>query len=356
MPDPSHIRSREIAQKALQEKRFEAAINALNQAFLGASQTCGNHLVVVNDILDLRVAAYIGLKQHDAAFRDAQSMIRYDRADPRGYLRCGQLCRLKNDYLAAQIWYEQGLKKTSETNKHYATLQGMSSKAAIRLSAQSRSKFRDPFAVLPMDIIYMLTEHLDFRQAVTCLRISKTWHNTLLAIPAIWKTIDLMGTRKKIKKPIIQSCLRRMEMAPTTVRLENLTEAAVVYLRPYIKRWETVEHLSINVPNLITLSHPWTLPARIKTLHIGNQCPVHLRVVDEILHFCHLLQNVRFDSISHICEGAGSSSPNPEVYRSINWKTNLPELRHLVLTGDPFSSRLTSTNLVSVILLVLPSS
>ena len=333
MTPASYVPFHEAGRQALQEKRFLSAKIAFDQAITLASQDPKNDSNILNMLLDLRLEAQLKLENVDAALKDAQTMIRHDRGDPRGYLRCGQVCRLKNDYKGAQMWYKQGLKHTSKSNQHYASLKLMSSKTASKLGKAGQTRFRDPFVVLPMDIIHMISEYLHFRQAITCLRVSKLWRNNLLALPSIWRNLDLQGTRKDVTLTNLKACIQRLQTPPTTVRLDKLTVAAVSHLRPYIDRWKAIEHLSINLPGSFGLDYFWTLPRAIKSLHVGERCAVYTTVVDLILHTHDKLHEARFDAICSGFLGHEPSAIFTEHYRSEHWKATLPELSHLVLSS-----------------------
>ena len=329
-PGHSYLRSQKAGEKALQDKRFQPAKCAFDQALWQASQDLNIDASTLITILDLRVEAQLRLKNLDAAVKDARTMVRQDRADPRGYLRCGQSSRLKNDFAGAQRWYDQGLKNVVRTHKGYHKLESMSLKT-IGKSAAPQSKRRDPLMVLPMDLIHMVLNYLDLWEATSCLRISRTWRNTLLAAHSVWKTFDLLGTRRNVTMSNVKACIRRLPSPPTTVRLEKLTVSATTYLRPYLERWKAVEHLSINLPDLADFTCTGTVSTAIKSLHVGPQCPVLFKVVDDLLHSCNMLQNARFDAVLR-CESP-RELPDATIgnERPTISKKTLPELNHLVL-------------------------
>ena len=342
MPRGSYLRFQQAGEKALQEKRFKTAKTAFDNALVQTSRNPKNDSGVLNSILDLRVEVQIRLKESNAALRDAQTMIRNDRGDPRGYLRCGQLCRWKNDYEGAQKWYDQGLKHVSKTNQYYATLESMSLKTAGKLGAALKSKFRDPLVVLPMEIVHLLWEYLGFRQAVACLRVSRIWRDILLAIPSIWKTLDLVGAQKNVTLIHAKACIRRLQTSPTTVRLDKLTGPAMTYVQPYIELWKTIEHFSINIGPLTESGCSWALPSAIKSLHLGQQWPVSVYLVDNILRRFDILQNARFD---HVVKSFQQSNQSPaqsliayEAPQLQHRNRILPELTHLVVSAKQSSN------------------
>lgn len=330
MPGGSYLRFQHAGEKALHEKRYKSAIAAFDHAFTQASTNPKNDCDVLNTILDLRVETHIMLKDPNAALKDAQTMVRNDRGDPRGYLRCGQLRRREIDYEGAQKWYDQGLKHVSKTNQYYASLESMRLKTAGKLSGAEAltSRFRDPFAVLPMDIIHMLWQYLDFQQAVTSLRVSKGWRDTLLAIPSVWKVLDLVGVQKRISLMHVKACIPRLQTPPTKIRLVKLAGPAVAYLQPYFERWTNIEHLHLNTELGLASRHAWTLPSGIRSLRLGQQCSVTPECVDGILRHFDMLQQARFDAITEHSTRGITYSVHKEPAEI------LPELRHLVLRAS----------------------
>jgi tetratricopeptide (TPR) repeat protein len=331
--DQSYIHYQRAGEKALQEKRFELAKRTLDQAYSQASHDPNTTPLTLISILDLRIESLLKLRDLDAAGIDARTMVRHDRGDPRGYLRCGQVGRLKNDIAEAQKWYQQGLKKVPQTNESYDKLESMRAKMMCTIVLQ-QSKLRDPLRVLPMDLIHMVFHFLELWEATSCLRVSKTWRNTLLATHSIWKTLDLLGTKRNVSVRHLKACIRRMPSPPTTVRLNKLAYSAETYLQPYIERWKAIEHLSINLPSLLQLNCASGISAAIKSLHVGEHYPVYFKVVDDLLHCCDLLKSARFDAVLKGFSPNESSPFMVQYHGSTYRKTTLPKLKHLVLTAS----------------------
>lgn len=326
-PGHSYLRYQQAGEKALLDKRYEPAKRAFDQAFQRAFREANKNTSTLISILDLRVEAQLRLKDLDAAVKDARTMVRYGRADPRGYLRCGQLGIWQRDLTGAQKWYRRGLRNVPQTHDSYHKLESMSLKT-IGKSAERRSNLRDPFLVLPMDLIHMVIDHLEFWEATSCLRVSRTWRNTLLATHSVWKTLDFQGTQDIALLRHLKACIRRLPRPPTTIRLDRLTASAIEYLRPYLRLWRATEHISINLPEFRDLGYIYSASTSLKSLHVGKGCTVYFLIVDDILHSCNMLQNARFDSIL-----GGCSSRDERVHQSTP-RVTLPELSHLVLTAN----------------------
>lgn len=331
-PATSYLRFQMAGEKALQEKRYEPAKVAFD---LALSQVSHDANATFIGILDLRVEAQLRLKDFDAAFKDARKMVRIDRADPRGYLRCGQLSRLKNEIGEAKKWYGQGLKNVPDTTEGYQKiLSSMKSKTVV-----PPKKFRDPLKILPMDLIHMTLQYLEFWDITSSLRVSKTWRNTLLATHSVWRTLDLSGTRKDVTIGSMKACIRRLPLPPTTIHLHRLTVAAVNYLRLYLERWTAIEHFSIHQSSLWSSSNILAASRTIKSLHVGKGCHVDFNSVDDILHRCEMLQSVRFDAVLSGRSAADLDS-SAEMYdspgrtpRTTHPKATRPELNYLTLTA-----------------------
>ena len=297
-PSSAYLRFQEAGEKALREKRFDSAKRAFDHALLRVSHDPNRDTSILISILDLRLEARLTLGDFDAAIKDARTMVRHDRTDARGYLRCGQLGRLKSDFAGAQMWYQQGLKNVPQNHEGYLKLASLSAKSLVK-SAAPQNKCRDPLTVLPLEVIHMVYQYLDLREATSCLRVSRLWRNNLLATHSIWKTFDLTGTKKNITVRHLKACIRRLPNPPTTVRLNKLTAAAVTYLSGYLRaHWDnTLEHLSVDLPNLLDLdSFRWSASA-MKSLHLGAQCPVYFKLVSDLLRSCDTLRYARFDAI-----------------------------------------------------------
>ncbi|KAF7512612.1 hypothetical protein GJ744_000873 [Endocarpon pusillum] len=297
-PSSTYLRFQQAGEKALREKQFESAKRAFDHAFSRVSHDPNPDTSTLISILDLRLEARLKLGDLDAAVKDARTMIRYDRTDARGYLRCGQLARLKSDFAGAQTWYQQGLKNVPQHHEGYRKLASLSAKS-IDKSAAPPNKCRDPLTVLPVEIIHMVYQYLDLQEATSCLRVSRLWRNSLLATYSIWDTFDLTGIKKPMIVRHLKACIRRLPNPPTTVRLNKLTPTARDHLSGYLRaHWDnTLEHLSVDLPHLLDLDSFRRSAPAVKSLHLGVQCPVDFKSVSDLLRSCNTLRYARFDAI-----------------------------------------------------------
>lgn len=297
-PSSPYLRFQQAGEQALREKQFDSAKRAFDRAILQLSRDHNEDTSILISILDLRLEARLKMGDFDAAAKDARSMLRYDRTDARGYLRCGQLGRLKSDFAGAQTWYQQGLKNVPQNHEGYRKLASLSAKMIDKIAAL-QNKRRDPLTVLPLEIIHMVYGYLDLQEATSCLRVSRLWRNNLLATHSIWKTFDLTGIKKPMKVKHLQACIRRLPNPPTTVRLNKLTPAAVKYLSVYLRaHWDnTLEHLSLDRPYLLDLDSFRLSASAVKSLHLGARCSVYFKSVSDLLRSCKTLRYARFDAI-----------------------------------------------------------
>ena len=324
----------QAGERALQDRQYGSAKHALDLAWQGASHNPNKNSLSLISILDLRVEVEIRRRKFVPAVEDAHNMVKLDRTDPRGYLRCGQLSTLDHDLAGAQKWYRRGLCNVPQSHDSYHKLTTMSLKTTSKLDFKTRSpwpttrqsKLADPLAILPMDIIQLVIDHLEFREATSCLRVSRTWRNTLLATHSIWKTLDFQGPKPVVLKHL-KACIRRLPKPPTTIRLDRLNKPAIEYLRPYLERWRATEHISINLNELRDLAHVSSAAITLKSLHVGEACTVHIWLLDEVLHRCIGLQKARFDSITI----NGDLPPRDETIRLSLQNRMRAEMTHLVL-------------------------
>jgi tetratricopeptide (TPR) repeat protein len=86
---------------AYEAKKYNDALDAFSKAIVLTRKWSP---LDVLPILDLRVAVYVKLGNVELARKDATSMIRDNKSDSRGYLRCAQLERLQENLSAALRW------------------------------------------------------------------------------------------------------------------------------------------------------------------------------------------------------------------------------------------------------------
>jgi F-box domain len=332
-PGHSYLLHQQAGERALRDKRYGTAKYALDLAWQQASHDPSKNCSILISILDLRAEVEVRQKNYAPAYKDARMMAKLDPTDPRGFLRCGQLCTLKHDLAAAQLWYRRGLANVPETHESYHQISSMSLKLNSKLSlkttsecATRQSKPADPFTVLPMDLIHMVIDHLEFRVATSCLRVSRTWRNILLATHSTWKSLDFQGPNLVVLRHL-KACIRRLPKPPATIGLDRLNKPAIEHLQPYLRRWRATEHMSINLPELRDLACVSSAETTLKSLHVGEACIAHIWHVNSMLYRCTALQKARFDSVL-----VNGDLPTREDSALLSRQSVIrPELSHLVL-------------------------
>jgi tetratricopeptide (TPR) repeat protein len=86
---------------AYEAKKYNDALDAFSKAIVLTRKWSP---LDVLPILDLRVAVYVKLGNVELARKDATSMVRDNKSDSRGYLRCAQLERFQENPSAALRW------------------------------------------------------------------------------------------------------------------------------------------------------------------------------------------------------------------------------------------------------------
>merc|ERR1711939_1226507 len=104
--------------KAAKEKKWDLALQLIEAAL----HSTGTETQSRTTILDTRVAVYLRMDKPDLALKDAKAMIRNDRTDGRGYIRCGQIETERGNTTAAASFYEHGLKHVRTSSQQFETI------------------------------------------------------------------------------------------------------------------------------------------------------------------------------------------------------------------------------------------
>ncbi|KAI9734403.1 MAG: hypothetical protein M1834_002510 [Cirrosporium novae-zelandiae] len=157
--DYGHLSNEEawrLGQKFYRQKNYEEALKAFNAALAYNKGDC-------IAILDNRAATYVKLGNLKSALRDGQEMIHSQKKNVIGYLRTGKvlLSMGKNDI--AQGIYQRGLKNVPLEDQNYKLLKAMHDKL---IKDTAPPKAIDPLIILPMEIVLMVLEYLQFAEKV----------------------------------------------------------------------------------------------------------------------------------------------------------------------------------------------
>ncbi|KAF7594397.1 hypothetical protein BBP40_009378 [Aspergillus hancockii] len=297
-------------QQLYQAGSFAAAVDAFTEALkVKGADYLG--------ILDNRAASYIKLCQHDRALKDAKQMIRRDRQDERGYLRCAQCLRLEGKPDKALDLYSYALKTLPITNPRRELLEQLYDKLRDKMTA----KCCDPFSVLPLEIATMVLQHFDFRQIVAILRVSKQWNKFLSSMRDLWMRLDLSGARNKISWASVKACIGRSKAMLTHAVVKNLFPKSIDRVLLFFSRCPKLEYLEIWLPfNCQAFYDLFKGSKRMKTLKISAEMTVSQEYIAKFLASLPLLE--RIEIFKAKCSPASN----------VQWPSKLPHLRSITLS------------------------
>ena len=323
--------------QAYEKKDYKGAL-AILQNMLASAPSQDDLLAA----LDLRVSAHLKLNDKASARKDAAQMVRINRADGRGYIRLGQLERLGGDHAASIKWYEHGLKQVPESNRLHAYITAQHIKTLAMLKSQTVVSNRmDPFKKLPVEIIEMIVRLFNYREAVICLGVSKTWQNMLHTYSSLRDSLDFsqVGKGKLVTFTGIKAALRRSQKAerPTLVVAKNLTQPAARHLKETMERWIhyiKMQHFEVDYPsngsdqspNISFQSLQWQR-FQLRTLVFGPDHTISMDTVYRILQSCDALRNAAFLSV-----GRGSGNLEASSWAR-STSVSRPNLTSLTIQG-----------------------
>lgn len=251
-------------------------------------------------LLDLRIGTYVKLRKLDRALADSKAMIKVNRSEARGYLRCGQIEKLMNNYTMAARWYQQGLKHVDPSDKLYSKL----SEELEKVQSQTNkmlvlSKPTDPMTSLPIEVVEQILRFLDHRQHVAILRVSKSWKQLLSMLPPLIDSLDFRGTKKPVSYHSLVATMKTMSKQPKLMSVVNLTEAAARSVRSHLEKWTNyrgLEYLEFNDSRL-QLSGLRFDQFDLKTIIFGPFTAIEMTNVHSILKLCNKLETAKFHNV-----------------------------------------------------------
>lgn len=275
-------------------KEYDKALGVINKAL-----RTGNSVSRVT-LLDLRIALYLRMDKLTQALVDAKAMIRLDRKDGRGYLRCGQIESLRNNRAEAIKFMEHGLKNVPPVDPNFQSILKELDKAQKELKARLvLSKPKDPVKELPLEVVQLIFSFLDYKQHVQMLRVSRAWRRVIQSTRPMIDTLTFAGARKLVTPKMLHVALRRLQ-SPKYIRVVNLTDQASDILMKTLERYQSFRELQyLEVQNSWFL--PWVLPMakyNLKTMIIGCSRNVPIEWVCTVLRECANLETAKFHDVS----------------------------------------------------------
>jgi tetratricopeptide (TPR) repeat protein len=293
MSKAKEIRALETTGQGLYKARkFAEALDTFNKAVVLAQKWSPSDVL---DLLDQRVVIHKHVGNIDLARKDAKSMIRVNKADARGYLRCAQLDRSK-DPSAALRWCEHGLNHAAENDSWRPILVAQRDKVEALIHQKiMASKAKDPLSILPAEIFQHLLSYLDFRETVKILRVSKAWMGTVSRLKLLSDTIDFSGARCTINYKMMVAAFKRLAANPKKLIMTQLSGPAEALLLKNLERWHKytqLEMLTIS-PNVISIGTPPFARYNLRSLDVEGGEIGGITIL-EILKECRSLEVGRF--------------------------------------------------------------
>ncbi|KAH8431145.1 Leucine Rich Repeat domain protein [Aspergillus melleus] len=296
-------------QRLYQQGSFEAAIEAFTEALTVKD---ANHL----DILDVRAATYTKLAQYDRALRDSRLMIKKDKQDYRGYLRCAKSLLLDSKPEKALEVYAYGLKVLPSNHPRRSLVEQLHDKLIEKMTA----KCHDPFTLLPLELARLVLEHFDFKQIVAILRVSKGWNKFLSSMRDFWMELDFSVARGKISSSSVLAHIRRSKALLTKVSLKNISTPSTQKVLEYVSRCPRLENLELLDPyNNQAVYELFKGSKRLKTLIISADTVVPQEYLAKFLASLPLLERIEVHK--------AKSSPETKA----QWPSKLPHLRSITI-------------------------
>lgn len=280
-------------QRALEDKRYSDAVLSLSDAI-------GNTRDRKADLLylyDLRASAYMKLGNTEGALKDAKQMIRLDRADHRGYLKCAQIEKASGNLKEAIRICQYGLNSINQNDKVRQSLEMY----LLRLREAQKNqiifeKSTDPMQVLPSELLELLLLFFNYREVVAIMRVCRAWRNRLRMADVITQSIDSESTRKTLKHEHIKTAFNRLGKNPRKLYLSRLNENAAYYVSTQLKswfRWESMRSLTIDDAKVVIPVLRYEKFGNLREICF-KQVRFRMGDVNDVLQRCPLLEHATF--------------------------------------------------------------
>ncbi|KAK6364402.1 hypothetical protein LTS17_012167 [Exophiala oligosperma] len=225
-------------------------------------------------------------------------MIRADKSDGRGYVRCGQAELEQGNASAALEWYEHGIKRVSPSSQYFATISAAagSTREQIRLDTVN-SRPVDPMQTLPIELVQKFLSLLPYRQHIKMLRVCKAWNRLLRSMSPLTDTLAFPSPTKDINTKMLHAALRRLTR-PTAVRVDHLQQAASDLLADRMRYWQNWQNLAVLEVEDKRFA-AWNLPLPkfdLRTIKLHPES-IPFAVVQQILQDCPKLETAIFSQV-----------------------------------------------------------
>ncbi|KAF4213192.1 hypothetical protein CNMCM8980_010482 [Aspergillus fumigatiaffinis] len=298
-------------QKLYQQGNFQAALEVFTEA-LGTG-----HGDVIS-VYDNRAATYTKLAKYDLALRDARAMIKTNKLDSRGYLRCAKVLLSDGKPDKALEVYAYALK----TLPTYDPRRQLVEQLHDKLWSKVHAKCHDPFSVLPLEVAMMVVNHFDFKQIVAILRVSKKWDRFLSSIRNLWMRIDLSDARGKIHWPSVRAYIRRSKAMLTHAIVKNVSTPSTQKVLEFFSRCPNLEHLEIWAQCKPDILYDLYKGSKgLKTLIISGHTALPQETIGKFLQTLPLLERLEVHDAK------------PSNLARVQWPEKLPSLKSITFGG-----------------------
>ncbi|KAJ9664665.1 hypothetical protein H2198_000011 [Neophaeococcomyces mojaviensis] len=311
------------AQRAFDEKRYNTAIRLFSHAL----ENLRDRKADLIHIYDLRGTSYVKIAQHDLALKDAKEMIKVDRSDARGYLKCAHIEQLRGRLPEATRICEYGLKKIPASDKGYKRLET----CLVRIKEQARSKVvyekgTDPFSVLPPELLDIVLDCFDYKDTVAVMRVSKKWRDVLRSTDTISRNVDFRRSLKTLTYEQVRVAFTRVGKTPKLMALAHMNENACRYATQELShwiRWESLESFIVEEGKMQLSRLRFEKFKRLRVFHIGPAASLN-QDLPKILETCPNLEVGSFQG--NLSQGLSDAFTNRSL--PMNHK-----LRTLIICG-----------------------
>ena len=307
--------------RALDEKRYDNAVDYLSRAIENLCDRKADLLY----LYDLRCGALIKLQKLDLALKDAKCMIRLDRADSRGYLKCAQVEQLRDNTNSAIKVCELGLKSVSSSDKGRPRLE--TRLLRIKETTQQNVIFAngtDPMEVLPSELLDIVLATFDYQQVVRIMGVCKAWRTRLRGLDIMTQSIDTTQAKRSVSYAALKAAFSRLGKTPKHLAWakldDNAAKLAASELQHWVK-WESLRSLIIEDGKI-----PMHKLRFEKLPHLEKLC------LSSGVHFSHDLNQLlkKCLSLRHVHLGGGvEANAAPEQHPGLVLESKHEKLRTL---------------------------
>ena len=317
------------ATRHYEQKQYGPALLTCDRAL----KLCSARPAKASDTLpirDVRVMVLVKQGRLDAATEEAKLMIRANKSDGRGYVRCCQIAKIQKDHKLALKWVCQGLNHLSNSDPlRLRLLQQEQPLKDLVVCETIVSRPVDPFTVLPGEIVSEILKKIDHRQLVRCLQVSKSWKYALEHLDPLLHTFQI-GCPTGVSRIHLKAALNRIKNRPKAISCAYLDANAVALLCSNLEQWQnwsSLSKLSICASQYrLTYNRLSVLPFhKLSLKELSLDCTIDPERVYDILSGCQSLRKVRFEAVK------SPEDPHRSEYKCKNGHPLplLPNLQHL---------------------------